>query len=103
MAVTSLTVSAIDGFTRSRITNTEVNRTTLNMETLKKVGYDNATIFAGVPSSPTGSDGATVGYTDTNDAVVTDTKLIIMQNSGIKGSGAGNLYEVYYTKPLIIN
>jgi prepilin-type N-terminal cleavage/methylation domain-containing protein len=101
LAVMTMTLSAINGFTRSRITSTEVNRTALNMETLKMVNYNDTTIFAGVDSSPTGSDSATVAYKDDNNAVVSGTKLITMRNSELKGSGDGNTYEVYYTKPLI--
>ena len=101
MAVMTLTVSAINGFTRSGITSTEVNRTALNLETLKEVGYSNSAAFIGAPTTPVGTDGVTVGYNDTNNAVVAETKLIVMDNNAMKGGSANSTYEVYYTKPLI--
>ena len=101
LAVMTMTVTSMGSFTRSRTTSTEVNRTALNLETLKQVGYSNSDVFQGTAASPIGSDGTTVSYADTDNAVVFETKLIVMQNNKIKGSGAGNNYEVYYTKPLI--
>jgi len=102
LAVMTLTINAMNGFSRSRINSVEVNRTTLNLEALKEAGYKNGDIFKGaVQSAPVGSDGATVGYTDTNDAVVGETKLIRIQNNTVRGLGAGGNYELYYTKPLI--
>lgn len=103
LAVITMTLTSMNGFSRSRITCTAVNTTTLNMEALKEGGYDNANIFSGVgtPASPVGTDGATVGYNDSNDAVVAETKLIRIQNNALKGAGAGDTYELYYTKPLI--
>ena len=101
LAVMTMTLSSMRSFTRSRTTSTEVNRTALNLETLKGVGYSNSDVFTGAPSSPIGSDGTAVSYADTDNAVVFETKLIVMQNNAIRGSGAGNNYQVYYTKPLI--
>lgn len=103
LAVMTMTLTALNAFTRSKITCTEVNRTTLNIEALKEGGYDNANIFSGVgtPTAPVGTDGATVGYNDTDNTVVAETKLISIQNNALKGAGAGNTYELYYTKPLI--
>jgi prepilin-type N-terminal cleavage/methylation domain-containing protein len=101
LAVGTMTVNALGGFTRARTTSVEVNRTTLNLETLKQVEYRNTNIFTGAQTSPMGSDGDTVGYNDTANAVVRETMLIVMQNNKIKGAGADNNYTVYFTKPLI--
>lgn len=103
LAVMSMTLTSMNGFNRSRITCTEVNRTTLNIETLKEGGYNNANIFsgAGTPAAPVGTDGATVGYNDTDNTVVAETKLISIQNNALRGAGAGATYELYYTKPFI--
>lgn len=103
LAVMTMTINANNGFTKSRTNNTEVNRTTLNLETLKEVGYNNANIFQGAQVSPMGKDGATVDYNDADDAIVAETKLITIQNTKIKGGGATGNYVVYYTKPLIEN
>jgi Tfp pilus assembly protein PilV len=101
LAVMTMTITAMGGFTRARTTSVEVNRTTLNLETLKQVGYRNTNIFTGAQTSPMGSDGDSVGYNDTVNAVVRETRLIVMQNNKIKGAGADNNYTVYFTKPLI--
>lgn len=101
LAVMTMTINALNGFTDSRVSNIEVNRTALNLETLKKVGYTNSNIFQGTQVSAIGSDGAHVGYNDTDNAVVAETKLIVIQNTELKGSGAGGNYVLNYTKPLI--
>jgi type II secretory pathway pseudopilin PulG len=102
LAVMALTISAMNGFSQSRITTVEVNRTTLNLEALKEARYDEGKIFRGaVQTTPVGTDGATVGYNDADDVVVVETKLIRIQNNSVRGIGAGGNYELYYTKPLI--
>jgi hypothetical protein len=103
LAVMTMTINANNGFNKSRTNNTEINRTTLNLETLKEVGYDNDDIFKGTPMSPMGKDSASVGYNDANNAVVAETKLITIQNTRIKGGGAAGNYVVYFTKPFIEN
>lgn len=100
MGVMTMVLTSINDFTRSRVTNTEVNRTCQNVETLKQAGYSNTEIFKGTSNSPVGSDAASVGYTDVENAVVYGTRLIVMQNTEIGGRGAGGNYEVYFTKPV---
>ncbi len=101
LAVMALTVNSMNWFTESRITTTEVNRTTLNIEALKQTGYLDSGAFRGIWTVPTGNDGNTVGYNDFADAVVAETRLITMQNNEVKGFGAGGNYEIYFVKPFI--
>ena len=101
MAVFSMTANSMSNFSRSRSTSVEVNRTASNLEVLKDAGYNNSNIFQGSEIPAPGNDGAMVVYTDMDNAVIFETKLIVMQNNKIKGSGAGGNYEVYYIKPLI--
>lgn len=104
LAVMAMTITAMHGYIRSRISNTEVNRTTLNVEVLKHAGYTGKDkIFEGEEGdgNPLGSDGDAVGYAYENDAVVRGAKFITMQNDEIKGNGVGGVYEVYYLKPAI--
>lgn len=101
MAAMALTINAMNGFSRSRVNCEEVNRTTLNLEALKESGYTNANIFTGAQTNPVGTDGATVGYNDADNAVIMETKLISIQNNTVRGIGAGGNYELYYTKPFI--
>jgi prepilin-type N-terminal cleavage/methylation domain-containing protein len=103
LAVMTMTINANNGFSKSRRNNLEVNRTTLNLETLKEVGYDNDTVFQGTQVSPAGTDGASVGYEDTNDAVVAETKLIVIGNNKMKSGGTAGIYQICFTKPLIEN
>jgi prepilin-type N-terminal cleavage/methylation domain-containing protein len=103
LAVSIMTVIAINGFSKAKISTVEVNRATANTETLKQVGYENSSFFNtdGTSTSVYGSDGAMVNYTDTDNAVVRGTKLIVVQNTELKGQGAGGDYTLYYTKPII--
>ena len=101
LGVMTMTVTALNNYTRSRTSTTEVGRTVANMETLKNAAYRNSAIFTGAQSSPMGSDGTVVNYSDSVATVVAETRLIIMQDTAIKGRGAGNNYEVYYTLPLV--
>jgi prepilin-type N-terminal cleavage/methylation domain-containing protein len=103
LGVSTMTVVAINSFTRAKTTSVEVSRTTSNTETLKQIGYENSSFFNtdGTSTSVYGSDGAMVNYTDTDNAVVRGTKLIVMQNTDMKGQGAGGDYTLYYTKPII--
>ena len=101
LAVITLSVNAMNWFTQSRVATTEVNRTTLNIEALKQTGYLDNDAFRGIWTTPAGDDGATVGYNDFTDAVVLETRLITMQNNGVRGFGAGGNYEIYYVKPFI--
>lgn len=101
LAAMTMTINSISSFTRARTSSTEVNRTTLNLETLKQVGYRNNVIFRGVTWTPMGSDGAYVEYTDTNDFVMVDTKLIEINDTKIKGFGPGGIYHLSYIKPLV--
>jgi len=101
MAVMTLTLDSMNGFIQSGITTTEVNRTTLNIESLKQTRYEDGGVFRGVASAPVGTDGFTVGYNDANNMVVMDTKLITIQNNAVRGIGVGGNYELYYVKPVI--
>lgn len=101
LAVCTMTSTAIKGYTFARISTTQVNRTTANTEALKQVGYENGNVFStdGTATSVQGAEGAVMSYADSDNVVVDGTKLIVMQNSKIKGS-LGD-YTLYYTKPLI--
>jgi len=102
IAVMTMTTTSMTAFTNARATTTEINRSSLNLEALKHVGYGNNQIFTGAQVVPTGTDGTTVGYNDTNDAVVMETKLIVLQNNAINhGTSPSGLYELYFTKPFI--
>ena len=101
LGMMTMTVNALNGYTRSRTSASEVGRTVTNLETLKNAGYRNSDIFTGSQTSPVGSDGAVVEYSDTVAAVVAETRLISLQNTAIKGSGPNNTYEVYFTLPLV--
>jgi prepilin-type N-terminal cleavage/methylation domain-containing protein len=101
MAVMTMTVTSMNSFTRSRTTSVEVGKTALNLETLKEVGYNNSDVFQGTQVQAAGSDGDTVGYSDSQNTVVFETRLVVMQNTGIKGNGTGNTYQLCYTKPLV--
>jgi prepilin-type N-terminal cleavage/methylation domain-containing protein len=102
MAVMTLTSHSMTAFTDSRNKCVEINRSSLNLETLKEVGYGNTTIFTGATAAPIGTDGANLSYQDTNNAVVMETKLIVMQNSEINhGTSPSGMYELYFTKPFI--
>jgi prepilin-type N-terminal cleavage/methylation domain-containing protein len=92
MAVMTMTITAMNGYSRSRISTTEVNRTCLNLEGVKQAGYTELGVFSGIQGGI---------YNDAEDAVVRGTRLVVMQNNAIKGSGVGGAYQVYYTKPLV--
>ena len=101
LAVCSMTSTAIKGYVFARTNTTQVNRTTANTEALKHAGYENSNVFStdGTQTSVQGSDGTVISYGDNDDVVVAGTKLIVMENSKIKG--ASGEYTLYYTKPLI--
>lgn len=101
LAVCTMTSTAIKGYTTARVNTTQVNRTTANTEALKQVGYENSNVFSavGTDTAVQGSEGTVLSYADTDGVVVRGTKLIVMQNTKIKG-GSGN-YTLYYTKPII--
>lgn len=101
LAVCTMTSTAIKGYTFARTNTTQVNRTTANTEALKHVGYENDNVFStdGTETNVQGSEGAVLSYADSDNVVVDGTKLIVMQNSEIKG-GSGD-YTLYYTKPFI--
>jgi Tfp pilus assembly protein PilV len=103
LAVCSMTVTAINGFTKANTNSVEVNRTTANTETLKQIGYENSTFFStdGTLMSAYGSDGAVVNYADTDNAVIRGTKLVVVQNTKMKGLGIGGDYALNYIKPII--
>lgn len=102
IAVMSLTSNSMAGFTAARATSREVNRVALQLESLKETGYRDTAIFRAGTWNPEGTDGVSVSYTNADDAVVFETKLIMMQNNAVRHgiSPSGN-FELYFTKPLI--
>lgn len=103
LAVMTMTSNGLSAYSRSRTSTAEVNRTCINLEVLKEARYENSDVFKDTETTPTGNDGATVSYNNTDDAVVAGTKLIVMQNNAIKGgSGSDGTYALYFTKPFVI-
>jgi prepilin-type N-terminal cleavage/methylation domain-containing protein len=92
LAAMTMTTNAMKGYSRSRLSTTEVNRTCLNLEAVKQAGYTELDVFSDIQGGV---------HSNSQDAIVRGTRLIVMQNDAIKGKGEGGAYQVYYTKPLI--
>lgn len=92
VGVMSMVATAMSGYSRSRISTTEVNRTCLNLEAVKQAGYKALDVFSGIQGGI---------YDNSENTIVRGTRLIVMQNDAIKGSGEGGTYQIYYTKPHI--
>lgn len=104
LAVMALTIGSMNDFANARTGNLEINKTALQLESLKHTGYrDNLFFDPGASTLPVvGSDGAYMDYSYMDDAIVRGTKLIALQNTKIKSAnGLTNNLTFFYTKALI--
>jgi prepilin-type N-terminal cleavage/methylation domain-containing protein len=106
LGVTAMTVQSNLSYSASRQSTREVNRTTMGVEDLKYAGYSNDNVLqdeaekGGVPFYAPGSSNH-VAYQVQDNAVVTGTKLIVVQNKQVSRNAAASAYTIYYTKPEI--
>jgi prepilin-type N-terminal cleavage/methylation domain-containing protein len=90
MAVMSMIMAAMNGYSRARKSTVEVNRTSLNLESVKQAGYTELAEFSNIQGGI---------LENTENAVVRGTQLVVMENDAIHGSRGA--YQIFYIKPLI--
>lgn len=107
LGVTALTMQAYRSYSTSRQCTREVNRTAVSVESLKHAGYSNDNVLqddddkAGMDPFYAPGTGNDVEYRVQDNAVVSGTKLIVMQNDQVSANPTAPAYTIFYTKPEI--
>jgi prepilin-type N-terminal cleavage/methylation domain-containing protein len=107
LGVTALTMQAYRSYSTSRQSTREVNRTAISVEMLKHAGYFNDNVLqddddkAGTDPFYAPGTGNDVEYRVQDNAVVSGTKLIVMQNDQASANPTAPAYTIFYTKPEI--
>jgi Tfp pilus assembly protein PilV len=107
LAVSAMAIQANKTYSTSRQSTREVNRTALSVEPLKHAGYSNDNVLqddddkAGTDPFYAPGTGNEVEYRVQDNAVVSGTKLIVMQNDQVSDNPTVPAYTIFYTKPEI--
>jgi Tfp pilus assembly protein PilV len=107
LGVSTMAIQANRTYSTSRQSTREVNLTALSVEPLKYTGYSNDNVLqddddkAGTDPFYAPGTGNDVAYRVQDNAVVSGTKLIVMQNAKVSDKPNVPAYTIFYTKPEI--